>query len=170
MRSRVSPSLLQQAGGRGPARLAGNRDEQVLGADVLVLEALGFGLRQIGDELQARRDRRAGAAVHLRLLSEQLPRIARDGCRIDLQLPQQRGDDAVGLLDERDEQVLGLDLRMILLSRRAAAPPSTASWAFSVYLFRFMTCSADVKSVLQMIAPAYFRVGEPEVRLLRARA
>ena len=36
------------------AGFGGNRDEQMLGADVLVLQALGFGLRQVGDQLQSR--------------------------------------------------------------------------------------------------------------------
>ena len=37
--------LLQQLRGRGAAALVGQRDEQMLGADELVLEAVGFGLR-----------------------------------------------------------------------------------------------------------------------------
>ena len=113
MRSGVSPSLLQQAGGRGAPGLAGDGEEQVLGADVLVLQALGFGLRQIGDQLEARRDDAPATAVDLRLLADSCARLARDGGRVELQLAQQRRHHAVVLLDQRDQQMLRLDLRMI---------------------------------------------------------
>ena len=48
------------------------------------------------------------------------------------------GHDAFALLDERDEQVLRLDLRVVASARRAAARRATASRAFSVYLLIFM--------------------------------
>ena len=42
----VSAVLLQQPRGRGAPGLAGDGEEQVLGADVLVLQPLGLGLRR----------------------------------------------------------------------------------------------------------------------------
>ena len=107
------PVRLQQPRGRGAPGLAGDGEEQVLGADVLVLQPAGLGLRQVGDQLETRRDGGLRSAVDLRLLADGRTRLARDGGRVELQLPQQRRHDAVVLLDQRHQQVLGLDLRMI---------------------------------------------------------
>ncbi len=104
--------LLQDPCGRGAPGLAGDGDEEVFRADVLVLQPLGFGLGEIGDELEPRRNRRGRPAVHRRLLAKRLPRLACDRRRVDLQLAQQRRDDAVLLFGEGDEQMLGLDLWM----------------------------------------------------------
>ena len=104
--------LLQDPCGRGAPGLAGDGDEEVFRADVLVLQPLGFGLGEIGDELQPRRNRRGRSAVHLRLLAKRLPCLTGNRRRVDLQLAQQRRDDAVLLFGERDEQMLGLDLWM----------------------------------------------------------
>jgi hypothetical protein len=46
--------LFEQLRGRGASGLLGQRDEQVFGADVLVLVAIGFGLRFVRHELQPR--------------------------------------------------------------------------------------------------------------------
>ena len=104
--------LLQDACGGGAPGLACDGDEEVFRADVLVLQPLGFGLGEIGDELQPRRNRRGRPAVHFRLLAKRLPCLTGNRRRVDLQLAQQRRDDAVLLFGERDEQMLGLDLRM----------------------------------------------------------
>jgi hypothetical protein len=106
--------LLEQPGGRGAAGLAGQGDEQVLRADVLVLQPLGFGFCQIDDELQSRRDRGRRATVYLRLLRGELPRVTRNGRRIELQFAKQCRDDAVFLLDQCDEQMFRLDLWMVV--------------------------------------------------------
>jgi hypothetical protein len=45
--------LFQQLRGRGPAAFVRDRDEEVFGADVFVLEPVGFGLRLVGDETKA---------------------------------------------------------------------------------------------------------------------
>ena len=53
--SRVTPRCFRScAAGERPLSSA-MRDEQVLGADELVLQAVGFGLRLVGDQLEARR-------------------------------------------------------------------------------------------------------------------
>ena len=81
--------LRQQLGGRGAPGFRGNGDEEVLGADVLVLEAIGFGLRQVGDQLQPRRQARLRAAVRLRHLLRRSSRaLARNRGRVDAHLPQ----------------------------------------------------------------------------------
>ena len=137
--SRVRPRSRQQLRGGRAAGLGGDGEEQVLGADELVLQPLGLGLRQVGDELEPRREARLRAAVGLRHLRQQLARARGDLRRVGGHLAQHLGHDAVALLDERDEQVLGLDLRVARSARRAAARRATASWAFSVNLLMFMT-------------------------------
>ena len=108
------------------------------------------------------------AAVRLR----QLRRAARArrapiARRIGVHLAQQLGDDAVALLDERDEQVLGLDLRVVASAARARSPPATASCAFSVYLLMFIA-SSQLSLSSSSIAQ---RVSQPCVlRLSRASA
>jgi hypothetical protein len=107
------PVRLQQPGGRGAPSLAGDGEKQMLGADVLVFQAAGLGLRQVGDQLETRRDGGLRSAMDLRLLADGRTRLARDGRRVELQLPQQRRHHAVVLLGQRHQQVFGLDLRMI---------------------------------------------------------
>ena len=121
--SRVMPRCLSScAAGERPAFDA-IATQQMLGADVIVLQPLGFGLRQIGDELAAAA---TGPAARRRRPAEscqQLARRARDGRRVGVHLAQHFGHDAFALLDERHEQVLRLDLRRGSSARRAAAPP-----------------------------------------------
>ena len=105
--------LLQQAGAGRSAGFAGDGEEQVLGADVLVLQAAGFGLCQIDDQLQARRDGRLRPAVHLWLFADGSARVAGEHGRVELQLAQQGRDHAVVLLDQCDQQMLRLDLLMV---------------------------------------------------------
>ena len=100
---------------RGAAHFRGDGHEEMLGADVLVLEAVGLGLRLIGDELDARRKARLRPAVRLRNLLEQFAGVTTHRHRVDGHLAQQVGDDALALFDERDEQMLGLDLGVVHL-------------------------------------------------------
>ena len=103
--------------------------------------ALGVGLRRVEHDAQARGEVRLGAAVRLRLLARdaRAPPCA-TSAGIDAELAQHARHDAAGLLGERDEQMLGLDLRVIQL-RRQLRRATTASCAFSVNLFRFMIFS-----------------------------
>ena len=109
------PLLLEELGRRRSAAFLGDRDEQVLGADELVLDAVGLRLRPVGDEREPRRQMRLGSAVGLRHVLEQLARAAARSRDLDVHLSQQFRHDAVGLLDERDEQVLRLDLGVVAL-------------------------------------------------------
>ena len=111
--SRVSAALGQELGGGRAPGLGRDRDEEMLGADVLVLQPVGFGLRRGRRPACSRGDSPGcDAAVRLRDLREQLARAAADLRRIGGHLPQHLGHDALALLDERDEQMLGLDLRV----------------------------------------------------------
>src|SRR5207247_1817161 len=126
--------LLQPLCARGAAAFVGEDDEEMLRADVLVFEALGFGLRLVGDQLQARRHARLRAAVRLRQLLQQLASPAGDDRRIDVHLPQQFGDDALALLDERDEEMLRLELRIVALPRQLDRGGDGLSRFFGVFI------------------------------------
>jgi len=60
-----------------------------------------------------RRQRRLGAAVGARELRQLGLDERRHALRIDIELAEQRWDDAVGLADECGQQVLGFELRMV---------------------------------------------------------
>ena len=112
------PQLLEQLRAGGAAAFVGDGEEQVLGADELVLQPVGFGLRLIGDQLRPRRHARLRAAVRLRELGRELASLTRNGGRVLVQLAQQLGDDAFALLRERDQQVFRLELRVVALLRQ----------------------------------------------------
>ena len=114
--------LLEQAGGGGTSALAGDRDEQVLGADVLVLQPLGFLLGGVGDLAQARGERRLRAAVGARRPPQLRPQRRRQRGRIGVHLADDRRHDAVALFEQRQQQVLRRDLGVTLAGRQAAAP------------------------------------------------
>jgi hypothetical protein len=126
--------LFQQLRARGAAAFVGDDDEEVLGADVLVFEAIGLGLRLVGDQLQARRHARLRAAIRLRQLLQQLARAAGDVGRVDVHLPQQFRHDALALLDERDEQMFRLELRIVALARELDRGGDGFSRFFSVFV------------------------------------
>jgi hypothetical protein len=106
---------LQQLRGGGAPGLRGERHQEMLGADVLVLQPLRFRLGGVGDQFDSRREPQVGA-VRLGRRCEQRPRVPRHGGGIEIELAQHRGDNPALLLDERDEQVLGRDLRVAQLT------------------------------------------------------
>ncbi len=110
--------------------LGQHAEQQMLGADELVLHRLGLGLRGVEHDAQPRRQAGLGAAVRLGLPPELLAQGPSQRGRIGVELLQDGRHDAVGLLDERHEQMLGLDLRVIQLARelrRRDAPPPAPS-------------------------------------------
>ncbi len=102
----------QQSGGGGSARLGCDGQQKVLGADVLVSQTLRLCLREVGDGLEPGRQAGLRAAECLRNLREKLAHGPGDLGRVGRHLAQDFRDDALGLLDERGEQVFGLQLRM----------------------------------------------------------
>ena len=86
------------------------------------LRRVGFGLSRVGHFAQARRERRLRPAVGRGLLRQLAAQLVGQRLRLDAHLPQQRRDDAVLLLHEGQQEVLGLDLRVVQLLGDAAAP------------------------------------------------
>src|SRR5262249_50754095 len=135
--SRHAVALQQLRGRRAPA-LVGNRDEQMLGADELVLQPIGFRLRLIGDELEARAHAGFRSSVRLRQLFQQLARAARAAAagstsisrRSSGTMPSRRSTSATSRCSGSS---CGL-----LAARASSTAAATASRAFSVYLLMFI--------------------------------
>ena len=131
---------LEQPRRRRPPALGRDRDQQVLGADVLVLEPLRFRFGGVGDLPQPRRQRDLRAAVRARQLVELGADRGRQRRRIRVHLADDLRDDAVALLEQRQQQVLGVISGWPSRSASCCAL-RTASWAFSVYLLMFIVVS-----------------------------
>ena len=91
--------LLQHPRGGGTPPLARDGDKQVLGADVFVLEPLGFGLCLCRDRSEARRRVWLSAAVDLRELFQLGPHGGNQHGRIDTQTANDLGNNAFALLE-----------------------------------------------------------------------
>ena len=101
----------------GLAGLIQEAQQQVLGADVLVLHGLGFGLGRVEGHAQARGELRLAAAMRLGLLGQLGAHRAGHGRRLDFQLAKHARDNAVLLLGERRQQVFRLHLGVVHLRR-----------------------------------------------------
>jgi hypothetical protein len=107
----------EQARGRA-ALLLGDGDEQMLGRDVLVLEPLRLLPRPVDHALEARGGiLPPAAAPDLGQLVDLGLHLARDCLRPGPQLGEQRPHHALLLLQEREQQVLGLDRLVVALIR-----------------------------------------------------
>ena len=107
--------LFQESRAGKSIALVGQCDQQVLRADVIVLQVLGFCLRHLGHRGQARREARLRTTVRLWTLPELGLQPVRDAGRIDPQLAQDFRYDPVALCDERRQHMFGLDLWMVHL-------------------------------------------------------
>ena len=113
-------SLGECLGGHAAALLGGEREEQVLGADVLVGELLRFALGLREDSVQARRQGRLSAPAGARQTLERLSRDLGHLGRAHPELLEDAGHDAVLLLAQRHEEMFRLDqwvpgIRRVLL-------------------------------------------------------
>ena len=98
----------QQSGGR-PVTVE-QRQQEMLGADVLVVEPFGFPLGAAQGGRQSAPDAGgAGVAVHARALGERPVDACAQLGDVGAEPLDQRRDDAVGLLQQGGEQVFGLD-------------------------------------------------------------
>ncbi len=109
----------QRLGAGRAAGLADQREQQVLGADELVLEAGQLALGLLQHAAQARGKAGVRRAVGLGQLGQLLLHVAADGGRVDLELAQDVGHDAARLRDQRRQEMFGIDLRMLGLFGRA---------------------------------------------------
>ena len=96
----------------GLAAGLGDAEEQVLGRDVLVAEAAGLGLGALDDALA--RGSRVSEPPWIRArLASAAASSPRNAGQVDAEPPERLGRDAVVGLDERAEQVLGVEDRAL---------------------------------------------------------
>ena len=118
----MSSSLAGRAGAAqrvaGLARVRGEREQQVLGRDVLVAElahlALG-GVQDWASSLEPPAGSAAAPPLSFGSASSAGAERLADGGRVDAELAQHGRDDAAVLLEQHREQVLGRDLRVAAL-------------------------------------------------------
>ena len=113
LEQRVGRGAGRRQDGLGVAAVGGQADEQVLGRDVLVAELLGPAGRG-GDRRLQRPGHLRGAergAAGARQPGQALLGLLGDQRRVGADRPEQRGGGAVRLLDQRQQQVQGFDLR-----------------------------------------------------------
>ena len=90
----------------------GDAEQQVLGRDVLVTEPPGLGLGRLDDPPGARSsDQRA--ALDPGAPGEDRRELAAEPGQVDAEAPERLGGDAVVRLDERGEDVLGVEDRAL---------------------------------------------------------
>ena len=104
----------EQLGGWRPTAFAAHRNQEVLGADVVVSQLLGLAFRRLRHRAQARGRAGFRPAVGLRLPRQPFACFFENPRRFDAEPPQHRRRHAVRLIDQRDQQMLGLDLRMMM--------------------------------------------------------
>ena len=122
-RLRSAPSLMQHLGGDALA-LADQAEQDVLGADVVVAELQRLAQRELEDLLGARRERDVPAGGLLALADDLLDLCA-DGLERDAEALQGLGGDAVALVDQAEQDVLGADV--VVESMRASSWASTTT-------------------------------------------
>ena len=101
-----------QNAGAIAVRLVDDREQQVLGREVLVLEPFHFRRGRVEQPAKARSE--IGLRpVDLRQLIELGLDIGRDTSRVDADLLDDGRNGSVGLLEQREEQVLRRDLLVL---------------------------------------------------------
>src|SRR5690606_1548880 len=104
--------------GGGGAALAQDRQEDVLGGDVFVLEAVGLFVGQVDNALYARGDKDLpGAApkdVGLGAGAQDIIQALGEDAGVHLQVLEDLRDHALRLFDQRQQDMLGIDLVMAI--------------------------------------------------------
>jgi hypothetical protein len=101
---------LAQRARRGILLLRHDREQQVLGGYVLVLERLRFGEGGLEHVVRSARQLRLGAAGDLGDLPEHVLDLALQSVERDAELLEHRDGTALGLSQQRAQQMRGLDL------------------------------------------------------------
>src|SRR5256712_2918442 len=101
---------------RRAALLGDEREQHVLGGDVLVLHLAGLFLGRVQDFQCALREVTPFAAVHLCHLPQLVLEALLEQARLDSDALEQRRDQPVLLLEQGSEEVLGEDLLVIALA------------------------------------------------------
>ena len=109
--SRLTPSDLEHAGGDALA-LADEAEQQVLGADVVVVEPARLVDRQLDDLLGARRQADVAGDGAIAAADDELDRAA-DLVELDAQVAEHLRRDAFALADQAEQQVLGADVVVV---------------------------------------------------------
>src|SRR5438552_3657392 len=117
-RSSNSPRNLLRA---APRLGRGQRQQQVLDADVFVLDLLGLGLCRL-EHLAQRVAQIERAALDPRQALHGLRGGALESLLGDAELLEQRAGNAFGVLQQRDQQVLGSELLLAVVARQALGP------------------------------------------------
>ena len=107
--ARGARGLQRVAGG---AVVLGQREQQVLDGDVVVLEVLHLALGAAQQLHELRRGRGLGCAGQRRQLGERGVDVGAQRGGRDAELAEHRRDEALLLIEQGGEQVLGRDLRM----------------------------------------------------------
>ena len=87
----------------------------MLGADELVFQSFGFGLRGLGHLPKAGREGWLRSAVSGGLFRQLAAKLIGNQLRLDAHLAQQRRHDTLGLFNQREQQVLRVDLGVVAL-------------------------------------------------------
>jgi hypothetical protein len=140
------PGVLQQ--GTDAALVRHRRQQEKLGGDVLVTALLRFLVGDVEELREVARDHDlAGRALHLRKLFNQLRCILLEKRGISARLGDEAGDAAVLLAEEREQQVLGLDVLLVAAEGQALGLGS-ASCSLVVNLSNRM-------ALIQIVDPAW---------------
>jgi hypothetical protein len=105
--------------GRGTFALGADRDQQVLGANILILQARGFFFGALYQALGTRRHIHLIAVSILPIHFGTLFQLALDalghGLAVDIQLFKRPAGQAIALTEHRKEDVLDVELGVMLL-------------------------------------------------------
>ena len=134
-RSRLTPRRLEDAEGDALA-LAHEAEEQVLRADVAVVEAPGLFDGQLDDLLGARRQANLAADRLLAPADDELDRGA-NLVQLDAEVVEDLGGDTIALADEAEQQVLSANVVVVealrfLLGKRQDSARSLCKFVESV--------------------------------------
>ena len=142
--------LLDPGPGQALGGLAGvglrQGHQEVLGRDVLVAELLGDLEGAVEDAVQLPGDLGVGrGAGDLGPPLELALDLAGEGLGVRAELLEDRRDDAVLLLEQGEQEVIGASARRCPGRARRAAPPGSASWALMVSWSKRMMASFSVR-------------------------